>query len=152
MRDAFFSALTAAAERDERVWALTGDLGIGLFDEFCRVAPGRYLNVGIAEQALVGVAAGLAYAGQRPVAYSIAPFLTARAHEQVRVDVAIAGCALAHRIFLAAYVSTGRLVAALEREFADDNSYFLVMPERPQRPRREVRAFREWLMSVATAV
>jgi transketolase len=46
--------------------------------------------VGIAEQALVGVAAGLAYAGQRPVAYSIAPFLTARAHEQVRVDVAMA--------------------------------------------------------------
>ena len=90
MRDAFFSALTEMAERDERVWALTGDLGIGLFDDFCRVAPGRYLNVGIAEQALVGVAAGLAYAGQRPVAYSIAPFLTARAHEQVRVDVAIA--------------------------------------------------------------
>jgi transketolase len=91
MRDAFFAALTEAAERDERVWALTGDLGIGLFDEFARVAPGRYLNVGIAEQALVGVAAGLAYAGQRPVAYSIAPFLTARAHEQVRVDVALAG-------------------------------------------------------------
>jgi transketolase len=90
MRDAFFAALTQAAERDERIWALTGDLGIGLFDDFCRVAPGRYLNVGIAEQALVGVAAGLAYAGQRPVAYSIAPFLTARAHEQVRVDVAMA--------------------------------------------------------------
>ncbi len=90
MRDAFFSALTEAAESDERVWALTGDLGIGLFDDFSRVAPGRYLNVGIAEQALVGVAAGLAYAGQRPIAYSIAPFLTARAHEQVRVDVAMA--------------------------------------------------------------
>jgi transketolase len=89
MRDAFFTALTEAAERDERIWALTGDLGIGLFDEFARVAPGRYMNVGIAEQALVGVAAGLAYAGQRPIAYSIAPFLTARAHEQVRVDVAI---------------------------------------------------------------
>ena len=89
MRDAFFAALTEAAERDPRIWALTGDLGIGLFDDFERVAPGRYLNVGIAEQALVGVAAGLAHAGQRPVAYSIAPFLTARAHEQVRVDVAI---------------------------------------------------------------
>jgi transketolase len=89
MRDAFFAALTEAAERDPRIWALTGDLGIGLFDDFERAAPGRYLNVGIAEQALVGVAAGLAYAGQRPVAYSIAPFLTGRAHEQVRVDVAI---------------------------------------------------------------
>jgi len=89
MRDAFFSALTEAAERDERIWALTGDLGIGLFDEFSRVAPGRYVNVGIAEQALVGVAAGLAYAGARPVAYSISSFLTSRAHEQIRVDVAM---------------------------------------------------------------
>jgi transketolase len=89
MRDAFIAALTEAAQRDDRIWALTGDLGIGLFDDFARMAPGRYLNVGIAEQALVGVAAGLAYAGMRPVAYSIAPFITARAHEQVRVDVAI---------------------------------------------------------------
>ena len=68
-RDAFFAALTDAAERDERIWALTGDLGIGLFDEFERVAPGASLNVGIAEQALVGITAGLAYAGQLPVAY-----------------------------------------------------------------------------------
>jgi len=60
-----------------------------------------------------------------------------------------AGCALAHRIFLAAYLATGRLVTAIDREFADDNSYFIVMPERPQRPRREVLAFRDWLMSVA---
>jgi len=37
-----------------------------------------------------------------------------------------AGCALAHRVFLAPYVSTGRLVAAIDREFADDNSYFVV--------------------------
>jgi hypothetical protein len=38
---------------------------------------------------------------------------------------------------------------AVEREFSDDNSYFIVMPERPQRPRREVLAFRDWLMAVA---
>jgi LysR family glycine cleavage system transcriptional activator len=60
-----------------------------------------------------------------------------------------AGCALAHRIFLAAYLATGRLVVAIDREFADDNSYFIVMPERPQRPRREVLAFRDWLMAEA---
>jgi transketolase len=72
------------------VWALTGDLGIGLFDEFERAAPGRYLNVGIAEQNLVGVAAGLAYAGRKPFAYSIAPFVTSRPHDQIRVDVAMA--------------------------------------------------------------
>jgi transketolase len=90
MRDAFFEALTEAAAADERIWALTGDLGIGLFDAFEQVAPGRYLNVGIAEQAMVGIAAGLAYVGKRPVAYSIAPFVTSRPQEQVRVDVAMA--------------------------------------------------------------
>jgi len=91
MRDAYFRALAELGARDERVWALTGDLGIGLFDRFCEAAPGRYLNVGIAEQNLVGVAAGLAYAGKLPFAYSIAPFVTSRAHDQVRVDVACAG-------------------------------------------------------------
>jgi transketolase len=90
MRDAFFGELAACAAEDETIWALTGDLGIGLFDEFERVAPGRYLNVGIAEQNLVGIAAGLAYAGKTPIAYSIAPFLTSRPHDQVRVDVALA--------------------------------------------------------------
>lgn len=90
MRDAFFGALAELGATDERVFALTGDLGIGLFDDFQRVAPGRYLNVGIAEQNLVGVAAGLAYAGKKPFAYSIAPFITSRPHDQVRVDVAMA--------------------------------------------------------------
>ena len=61
------------------------------------------------------------------------------------------GCALAHRIFLAAYLATGRLVPALEREFADDNSYFVVTPERPQRLRREVQVFRDWLISTASS-
>ncbi len=60
-----------------------------------------------------------------------------------------AGCALAHRIFLGAYRSSGRLVFALEHDFADDSSYFLVAPERPQRPRREVQQFRDWLIEAA---
>jgi LysR family glycine cleavage system transcriptional activator len=63
-----------------------------------------------------------------------------------------AGCALAHRLFLDAYLSTGRLVAAIDREFADDNSYFVVTPERPQRPRREVQVCRDWLIWAAAQV
>lgn len=58
------------------------------------------------------------------------------------------GCALAHRIFLDSYLATGRLVYALEHDFADDSSYFLVVPERPQRLRRDVQQFRDWLMAV----
>jgi LysR family transcriptional regulator, glycine cleavage system transcriptional activator len=62
-----------------------------------------------------------------------------------------AGCALAHRIFLSAYLATGRLVFALDHHFTDDSSYFVVTPERPQRTRREVQLFLDWLVSVAAA-
>jgi LysR family transcriptional regulator, glycine cleavage system transcriptional activator len=60
-----------------------------------------------------------------------------------------AGVALAHPIFLGAYLATGRLVSALPQEFADDNSYFVITPERPQRIRREVQLFHDWLVAVA---
>jgi hypothetical protein len=46
-------------------------------------------------------------------------------------------------------LKTGRLVLALEHDFADDSSYFVVTPERPRAPRREVQQFREWLKSTA---
>jgi LysR family glycine cleavage system transcriptional activator len=61
------------------------------------------------------------------------------------------GCALAHRLFLRAYFATGRLVPAMTQEFADDSSYYVVTPERPQRIRREVQLFRDWLVSAAAA-
>jgi LysR family glycine cleavage system transcriptional activator len=60
-----------------------------------------------------------------------------------------AGVALAHGIFLGAYFATGRLVSALPQEFADDNSYFVITPQRPQRIRREVQLFHDWLVAVA---
>jgi LysR family glycine cleavage system transcriptional activator len=61
------------------------------------------------------------------------------------------GCVLTHRLFLGAYFATGRLVAVTPREFADDNSYFVVTPERPQRASRAVQACREWLISTAAS-
>jgi len=60
-----------------------------------------------------------------------------------------AGVALAHRMFLGPYFSTGRLVKAAAQEFPDDNSYFVITPERPQRVRQEVQRFRDWLIAVA---
>jgi transketolase len=68
---------------------VTGDLGNGIIDPVQEAAPGRVVNVGIAEQALVGVATGLAYAGKQPFAYSLAPFVTSRPHDQIRVGVAM---------------------------------------------------------------
>ena len=88
VRDAFVRALTRIAIEDDRVVVLTADLGIGLFDEIAASAPSRFLNVGIAEQNMIGIAAGMALAGRRVFVYSIAPFVTSRPHDQLRVDVA----------------------------------------------------------------
>jgi DNA-binding transcriptional LysR family regulator len=60
------------------------------------------------------------------------------------------GVALAHDIFLGAYFATGRLVKAFAHEFPDDLSYFVITPERPQRIRREVQLFRDWLVAMAS--
>lgn len=87
MRAAFVRGLTAAARRNPRVMLLTSDLGFKIFDEFAGEFPGRFLNVGVAESNMIGMAAGLALDGMRPFAYSIAPFATLRCLEQVRNDV-----------------------------------------------------------------
>ncbi len=62
-----------------------------------------------------------------------------------------AGCALAHRLFVEPYLRTGRLVPAFDRDFDDENAYFVVTPERPRRIRREVQTFRDWLVALAAA-
>jgi transketolase len=91
VRRAFADTLTALADRDERVIFLTGDLGFGTFEQFQAKHRDRYINVGVAEAALVNVAAGLASEGMRPFIYSIASFATGRPFEQLRVNVAYQG-------------------------------------------------------------
>jgi transketolase len=88
VRNAFIQALTEAAQADSRIVFLTADLGFKLFDDFARRFPGRFMNVGVAEANMVGVAAGLALEGKKPFVYSIVPFVTLRVVEQVRNDVA----------------------------------------------------------------
>lgn len=75
------------AERDPNLWLLTGDLGYSVLEPFAAQFPDRYLNVGIAEQNMTGVAAGLAMAGKTVLTYSIANFPTLRCLEQIRNDV-----------------------------------------------------------------
>jgi len=78
MRKAFAIALVRAAQADPRVILLTGDHGYALFDEFRRVCPEQYLNAGVAEQNMVGVAAGLAKSGFRPIVYGLSSFIPIR--------------------------------------------------------------------------
>jgi transketolase len=72
---------------DDRVVLLTGDHGYALFDEFRRSCPGQYLNAGVAEQNMVGVAAGLAKGGLRPVVYGLSAFIPVRVLEQIKLDI-----------------------------------------------------------------
>jgi transketolase len=87
MRKAFSDALVEAARNDPRVLLLTGDHGYALFDAFRRHFPERFLNAGVAEQNMVGVAAGLAKSGLRPVVYGLSAFVPVRVLEQIKIDV-----------------------------------------------------------------
>ena len=91
MRDAFVKKLTEQAADDPRIMLLVGDLGFGVVAAFGDAYPDQFLNCGVAEQSMVGVAAGLAASGRRPFVYSIANFPTLRPLEQVRNDVCYHG-------------------------------------------------------------
>lgn len=87
MRTAFIETLNELASRDERIWLLCGDLGFSVLEPFARNFPNRYVNVGVAEQNMTGVAAGLALSGKIVFTYSIANFPVIRCLEQIRNDV-----------------------------------------------------------------
>lgn len=88
MRDAFVNALLKLAQEDETIWLVTGDIGFGVLTPFWERFPGRFINAGIAEQAMMGMAAGLALEGKTVFAYSIANFTSLRCLEQIRNDCA----------------------------------------------------------------
>lgn len=84
MRGAFVRALTEIAAHDDRVMLLTADLGFMALEPFSNAYPDRFVNVGVAEQDMVGIACGLAEAGYIPFCYSIATFASMRAYEFIR--------------------------------------------------------------------
>ena len=84
MRQTFIKTLVELAERDPRVMFLTGDLGFMVVEPFSDRFPGRFINVGVAEQNMLGIATGLAEGGYLPFVYSIATFATLRPYEFIR--------------------------------------------------------------------
>jgi len=87
MRNTLVKTLMEIAEKDDRVFVITPDLGFSVWENFEKKFPDRFLNVGIAEANAIGMAAGLALCGKIVYVYSIVPFVTMRPFEQVRVDV-----------------------------------------------------------------
>ena len=89
MRGIFLDALFEEMQEDESLFFLTADMGINLVEKFEETFPNRFLNVGIAEQNLIGIAAGLAESGMKPYVYTISNFLAHRALEQIRNDLVL---------------------------------------------------------------
>ena len=87
MRDTFVDTLLAEAQKDPSVVLITGDLGFGVLEKFEKALPQQYINAGVAEQSMLGLAAGMASTGKRVFVYSIGNFPTVRALEQIRNDV-----------------------------------------------------------------
>lgn len=88
MRNAFADEITALAATDPNLILLSGDIGNRLFDKLRSSFPERFMNCGVAEANMMGVAAGMGLSGLSPVVYTITPFTTTRCLEQIRVDVA----------------------------------------------------------------
>ena len=87
MRRTFGKVITELADRDEMIYVLVGDIGYRVFDEFREKHPARFINMGICEQSMIGVSAGMALEGLKPWVYTITPFLIERPFEQIKLDI-----------------------------------------------------------------
>lgn len=87
MRTVFINHLIQQAELDSSIYLITGDLGFSVLEKFKEKFPDRFINAGIAEQNMIGMAAGLAMTGKKVFLYSIIPFITMRCFEQIRNDI-----------------------------------------------------------------
>lgn len=87
MRKLFFELLLEYMKTNPDIWVLTGDLGYGLLDEIRSKYPERFINCGASEQAMMGIAVGLAQEGKIPFVYSITPFLLLRPFETIRTYI-----------------------------------------------------------------
>ncbi len=89
MRNAYLSALYDLAGKNKNILALISDNGAIVYDKYRESFPNQFINMGIAEANMVGVASGLASCGKIPFVYTIANFIVYRAFEQVRNDVCL---------------------------------------------------------------
>ena len=87
MRETFSNKLLDIASENSKVLLLSGDHGYGLFNSLREEKPSQFINMGVAEQNMVGVAAGLSRVGFRPIVYGLSAFIPIRVLEQIKLDV-----------------------------------------------------------------
>lgn len=86
MRDAFFDTLYERFKQDKRYVLITADNGFASIEKWAETLPGQFYQVGICESQACGMAAGMALRGRKPFVYAIAPFVTTRIHEFVKLE------------------------------------------------------------------
>lgn len=91
MRQVFADTMLEIGQRDPKLVVVVGDISHGLLQPFAKACPGRYFNIGIMEQAMVSISAGLSLSGLHPVTHTIAPFLIDRCYEQLKLDFGYQG-------------------------------------------------------------
>lgn len=126
MRDAFVNQLENLAAKDPNLILITADLGFGIFDNFTALFPEQFINVGVAEQNMIGIATGLALEGKKVFAYSIANFATLRCIEQIRNDAAY------HKVNLTVVASGGGLTygaLGMSHHATEDIAVMRALPE-----------------------
>ncbi len=91
MRAMLSNLIVEAALKDPNIIVLSGDHGYALFDEIRKQAPKQFVNAGIMEQGMIGIAAGLAKIGRRPIVYGLSAFIPVRVLEQIKLDICYSG-------------------------------------------------------------
>jgi transketolase len=86
MRKAFGKVIVDLGKKDPSLFLLTGDV-VQEMAEFRKMFPDRFYNLGLCEQSMISMAAGMALEGARPVVYSVTPFLLERPFEQIKIDI-----------------------------------------------------------------
>ena len=87
MRRRFGKIIADLADQDPLIYVVVGDIGYRVFDEFRTRHPDRFINMGVCEQSMIGVSAGMALEGLKPWVYTITPFLIERPFEQIKLDI-----------------------------------------------------------------
>lgn len=87
MRKEFGKVIAELGEKDKNVVFIVGDYGYGIIDEFKNKFPDRFINMGICEQSMISIAAGMALEGLKPYVFTITSFLIERPFEQIKIDI-----------------------------------------------------------------
>ena len=126
MRNAFLKKLMEFAGNDKDIILITGDLGFNFLEPYRDAFPGQFINAGICEQSMAGIAAGMALAGKRVFMYSLANFPTLRCLEQLRNDICY------HRLPVTIVTNGGGLAygnLGMSHHATEDLSVMRALPE-----------------------